>query len=184
MKLSSSKTVNAKKQPRQNRSKALGRERLRRQYLPSCVRILFVGEAPPASGRFFYQADSGLYRAIRATFIRAFPQMKRADFLRAFRDRGCYLVDLCGRPVDRLLPKSRKRACAAGEVSLSRLIRQLRPSAMVTLVRSIESNVRRANQRAEWKGEHLEVPYPGRWQRHRIEFDKQLVRFLRRLQFD
>src|SRR5690242_11432639 len=125
MKFNSSKIVSAKKQPPQNRSKALSRERLRRQYLPSRVRILFVGEAPPASGRFFYQADSGLYRALRATFNRAFPDMEGIDFLKAFRDRGCYLVDLCGRPVDRLRPKSRKRVCSAGEVPLSGLIQQL-----------------------------------------------------------
>jgi hypothetical protein len=49
------------------------------------VRILFVGEAPPASGRFFYQGDSGLYRAVRETFIAAFPSMPKDDFLNSFR---------------------------------------------------------------------------------------------------
>jgi hypothetical protein len=48
---------------------SIARERLRRRYRPDGVRILFVGEAPPASGRFFYQADSGLYRAVRDTFV-------------------------------------------------------------------------------------------------------------------
>ena len=41
--------------------------------------MLFVGESP-ASGRFFYRADSGLYRAIRQTFLSAFPDLKDADF--------------------------------------------------------------------------------------------------------
>ena len=44
------------------------RERLRRQYRPEHIRLLFIGESPPASGRFFYRRDSGLYRAIRDTF--------------------------------------------------------------------------------------------------------------------
>lgn len=61
------------------------RERLRRGYRPARVRILFVGESPPASGPFFYQADSGLYRAVRQTFLSAFPELKSAESLEWFR---------------------------------------------------------------------------------------------------
>lgn len=170
-----------KKQLPENPNRALGRERLRRQYQPRRVRILFIGEAPPASGRFFYRADSGLYRAVRDTFIRASPHLDERNFLKSFCSLGCYLVDLCGKPVDRLSPKDRKQACVKGEVRLSRIIRQLRPQAMVTLVRSIAPNVQRVQRRTKWDGPYIEVPYPGRWLRHRIEFDKQLVRFLQNL---
>ena len=173
--------MNAKKQPQEDRSQSLARERLRRKYRPVRVKILFVGESPPASGRFFYQADSGLYRAMRDTFARALPDLNGRDFLESFQTLGCYLVDLCGEPVDRFDSKSRKQACVNGEVRLSRMIRQLRPDIIVTLVRSIAPNVRRAQQRAKWCGQYLELPYPGRWQSHRIEFDKKLVRFLRQL---
>ncbi len=41
------------------------RERLRRRYFPNPVRILFVGESPPVSGRFFYQADKHCSRKRR-----------------------------------------------------------------------------------------------------------------------
>jgi hypothetical protein len=68
--------------------------------------MLFVGESPPASGRLFYHADSGLYRAIRQTFLSALPDLKDADFLESFRQLDCYLVDLCGSPVDRLTGNS------------------------------------------------------------------------------
>lgn len=170
-----------KKQPQENRTRALSREPLRRRYRPVRVRILFVGEAPPASGRFFYQADSGLYRAVRGTFIRALPALERRDFLKSFRSLGCYLVDLCGKPVDRLVPKDRRNACIDGEARLSAMIRRLRPMAVVTLVRSIAPNVRRALRRAKWEGRYIEVPYPGRWLRHRIEFEKQIVGFLQTL---
>ena len=44
------------------------RERLRRRYRSNRMRILFVGETPLVSGRFFYQGDSGLDRAVRDTF--------------------------------------------------------------------------------------------------------------------
>jgi len=159
---------------------AEARERLRRRYQPARVRMLFVGESPPASGRFFYQADSGLYRAIRQTFVAAFPELKDADFLESFRNLDCYLIDLCGSPVDRMTPKNRQLACARGEMRLGATIRRLNPEVVVTVVRSIAANVRRAIARAKWQGELVELPYPGRWESHRVEFERTLKPVLRR----
>lgn len=155
------------------------RELLRKRYRPRRVRILFVGEAPPASGRFFYRADSGLYRAIRDTFLAEFPGIRSTQFLDSFRSLGCYLVDLCGTPVDRMNVRSRQRICLASEARLSRRIRQLRPKTIVTVVRSIGIHVRRAEQQANWSGPHFELPYPGRWHRNRKEFHRKLVPVLR-----
>ena len=164
-----------KKQPRTGRKSILVRERLRRRYRPKRVQILFIGEAPPVSGRFFYQADSGLYRAVRDTFIRAFPTHCDEDFLNSFSRLGCYLVDLCGKPVDHLDNKQRKKACAEGEARLGRAFQQLHPKVVITVVRSIAGNVQRVQQKANWAGTYLELPYPGRWWRHRIAFEKTLV---------
>jgi len=158
----------------------LAKEGLRRSYRPGHVRLLFVGEAPPASGRFFYQADSGLYRVVRHTFIEALPSLQDADFLTSFRDLGCYLVDLCGRPVDQLDRKERRQACIEGEARLGKLVTQLRPEIMITIVRSIAANVIRAQQRAGWTGKHLVLPYPGRWHSHRDAFAAELVPLLRK----
>jgi hypothetical protein len=159
--------------------RAITRERLRKHYRPDHVRILFVGESPPASGRFFYQADSGLYRAVKETFLRAFPSLKNAEFLDSFCSLGCYLVDLCGEPVDSLIQDARRHACRRGEARLAQKIRTLRPQTIVTVVRSIRTNVSRAKERAGWSGHHLELPYPGRWHRHRSKFRRLLVPFLR-----
>jgi hypothetical protein len=155
------------------------RERLRRRHRPRRVRVLFVGEAPPASGRFFYRRDSGLYRALRGAFATAFPGERAADFLEAFRARGCYLVDLCGEPVDDLDTDARSAAGRAGEPALARTLRRLRPEAVVTLVRAIVPSVRRAEANAGWTGERLDVPYPGRWHAHRQAFATLFVPWLR-----
>jgi hypothetical protein len=157
------------------------RERLRRKYRPKRIRLLFVGEAPPASGRFFYLANSGLYRAIRDTFVAAFPALESRDteFLDSFQAAGCYLVDLCGKPVDRMEPRLRRRACQAGEARLARTLRKLRPEVVVTIVRSIDRNVRRAEASAEWSGPHIVLPYPGRWHRFRVIFRRKLTPLLR-----
>lgn len=151
------------------------REALRRRYRPERVRILFVGEAPPMSGRFFYRADSGLYRAVRDTFIVAFPSLKNSEFLKEFRSLGCYLIDLCGEPVDHLPRNTRMDICRAGEARLVRAILVLRPTVVVTLVRAIRNSAERALTMAKWSGTHLELPYPGRWKHHRVEFQRQLI---------
>jgi hypothetical protein len=160
--------------------KLAAKERLRKRYRPARVKILFVGEAPPASGRFFYRADSGLYRAIRDAFAHACPALPNEDFLESFRAQGCYLVDLCGRPVDRLGRKARRRACVNGEARLARTLKRLQPDIAITLVRSIARNVRRAEGRAKWSGQRIELPYPGRWHRHRMEFLSGLAPVLRK----
>lgn len=159
---------------------SLGRERLRKRYRPHSVRILFVGESPPASGRFFYQGDSGLYRAVKNTFATAFPGLPKGEFLDSFRGLGCYLVDLCGQPVDHMIRDARERACLAGEIRLARTIRAMQPKIIVAVVRSISMNVKRAQDQAGWSGIYLELPYPGRWHRYRIEFERQLVPVLRK----
>ena len=159
--------------------RAIARERLQSHYRPDRVRILFVGESPPASGRFFYQADSGLYRAVREAFVLAFPSLKNDEFLHSFSTLGCYLVDLCGEPVDNMTWGARRHACRKGETRLAQKIRALRPQTVVTVVRSIRANVKRAQIRAGWSGPHLELPYPGRWHRHRTKFRRLLIPFLR-----
>lgn len=160
------------------------KERLRKRYRPGCVRLLFVGESPPASGRFFYQADSGLYRAIRDTFALALPNyvspgIEENDFLVSFGALGCYLIDLCGEPVDRLSPRERKIVCADSEVRLARTLRRLRPDVVITVVRSIGDNVKRSERHANWCGRHIELPYPGRWHHYRRIFVRELALVLR-----
>ena len=86
------------------------RERLRRRDRPVLVRVLFIGEAPPASGRFFYQCDSGLYRAMLDAFRAIDESIDAAEFLTKFQSAGCYLVDACPYPVDQLDPLSRRKA--------------------------------------------------------------------------
>jgi hypothetical protein len=67
--------------------------------------------SPPVSP--VYHGDSRLYRATREAFQAADASISDAVFLQTFRDSGCYLVNLCAEPVDRLEAKSRRGACWA-----------------------------------------------------------------------
>jgi hypothetical protein len=81
--------------------------------------------------------------------------------------------------VDNMTWDARRHACRKGETRLAQKIRALRPQTVVTVVRSIRANVKRAQTRAGWSGPHLELPYPGRWHRHRTKFRRLLIPFLR-----
>lgn len=77
---------------------AENREVLRVRYQPKRVKILFVGESPPGSGNFFYLATGPLFRSTRQAFVEAGPPWEPASadrFLEHFRNRECYLEDLC-----------------------------------------------------------------------------------------
>jgi len=156
-------------------------ETLRRSFQPDHVKLLFVGESPPASGRFFYQADSGLYRAFRDTFAVLDSSINDANFLSRFQEYGCYLVDLCADPVDNLQPKARRTACAMAEDALAQTIDALKPLTIAILLRSIEANVNRAIAKTNWSGSLIALPYPGRWARLRTEFATLLTPVIREL---
>lgn len=149
-------------------------EQLRRQYRPEQVRLLFIGESPPASGRFFYARNSGLYRAMLEVFKSVDPGIRDETFLDVFQASGCYLVDLCPQPVDHLDRHQRRATCAASEELLAKEILVLGPLMIATLLRSIEPNVARAVTLACWKGQTIHLPYPGRWERLRVQFAERL----------
>jgi hypothetical protein len=162
-------------------AKAADHEAVRARYRPEKVGLLFVGESPPASGRFFYNRDSGLYRAMLGAFHAVDHAISDDNFLDVFQKTGCYLTDACRRPVDRLDLVARRDACSAGEKTLASRIRKLQPGIIISLVRSIKGNVENAASLASWDGTLLNTPYPGRWIRHRQEFLKILTPELRRL---
>lgn len=140
--------------------------------------MLFIGESPPASGRFFYSGNSGLYRAVRDVFHTIDPSINDDTFLARFRKYDCYLIDVCSDAVDQLEPKARRAACMEGEASLSRSIRLLQPEMIVSVVRSIRENLERAINMAHWHGPILHLPYPGRWIHHREIFSAELLPYL------
>jgi len=158
-----------------------GREALRRSFRPGKVRVLFAGESPPASGRFFYQRDSGLYRAMRDLFEMADSRVSDENFLQKFQGCGCYLVDLCGEPVDKLERNARRAAHVAGERSLRHTIDRLQPEVIVSLCRSIRPSVSRAAAAASWTGPIMDVPYPGRWIHHNRVFVAKLLPLVKRI---
>ena len=151
-------------------------ERLRRRYKPDDVRVLFVGESPPAGGTFFYRANSKLYDASREAFERAIPRLAREDdFLCAFARLGCYVEDLALYPVNHLDLRDPERleARAAGVKPLARRIKPLRPKRFVFVMKAIVDDVRDALDAAGHNGvQRDDLPFPAR---HRDRYVAELA---------
>src|SRR5690606_36617036 len=104
-------------------------EALRAAYKPSTVRVLFVGEAPPASGSFFYAGDSQVYRYLREGLQAHLGNP--GDFLRAFTDRGYFLDDLVTEPVDGLPRAARRQIYRRRVPLLAGRMAEMRPGIVV-----------------------------------------------------
>ncbi|MCC5786886.1 MAG: hypothetical protein JJU33_09315 [Phycisphaerales bacterium] len=142
-------------------------EELRARYRPHRIRVLLVGESPPAGGTFFYAANSNLYRhtreAFESVFDRAWPDEESFfDFLREY---GFFLEDLCLEPVNGMTSSERRRARTLGEPALANRIATLRPKAIAVTPKAIAQNVTRSLAAAGIEVEPSMLPFPAMgWQ--------------------
>jgi hypothetical protein len=136
-------------------------EELRASYRPDRITTLFVGESAPASGRFFYSANSSLYHAMRRAFG------GETTFLEDFKTRGFYLDDLVREPVNKLARQERSRLRWASIDGLSERLTQYRPTAVVIVMRAIKPMIRDAMRKAGILYEPFCAPHPafGNWTR-------------------
>jgi len=151
-------------------------EELRNFYQPDKVKILFVGESPPAGKTFFYAANSNLFRATLAAFQLAFPEIARDDFFRSFKEMGCYLVDLCDQPVNKLTNPEKKKVCQAGIPILSQVIRDLKPKVILVVSKGILSYVEQAQALSGSPAPLHALPFPAMG--HQREYTQRLRRLL------
>lgn len=154
----------------------MNNEELRKFYEPDKVKILFVGESPPAGKTFFYTGNSNLFRATLAGFQLAFPEIARDDFFRSFEEMGCYLVDLCDQPVNKLTNPEKKKISQAGIPILGQVIRDLKPEVILVVSKSILPYVEQAQALSTSTAPLHALPFPAMG--HQREYTQRLMRLL------
>lgn len=157
-------------------------EVLRLRFRPEHVRVLLIGESAPAGGTFFYAMNSLLYSATQDAFRQAIPGLlTQQNFLRSFQHLGCYLVDLCDRPVNRVPDEERRAARDAGGPRLSDSVRATRPPVVITVMMDIAPWVDRALSAAEHRpAQRFDLPFPRKQHAHRyVELLAAALRSLR-----
>ena len=163
--------------PRKSRT-----DRLRHKYRPRNVRVLFLGEAPPNDGTFFYAGRSNLHDHTRAAFYAAWPELKsEGDFRRVFARLGCFIEDLSERPMPRDRTERRRR-CRVAEDDLADRLKRHSPLAVVIVMSTIENHLRRALRvagLADVETKVLRFPAYG-WQPNYERELRKLVKRLRR----
>lgn len=156
-------------------------ERLRNRYRPADVRLLFVGESAPASGKFFYRGRTAVTRYTRQAFERAFSRrfVDDEEFLAFFQSTGCWLDDVVSDlHVDRLPARDRRAVIRDALDDFSARLRSCSPTEIVVVLRRILPVVRRAADQAGVNAAVHSLPFPGfHWQG---DFENGLVSVLRR----
>lgn len=111
-----------------------------------------VGESPPPSGHFFYQAsDERIFTSItRKAFTTAFDREYEGvqDFLDDFKSHGFFLDELYDSPQDDV-PTAEKEKLERQAISqLAQRLGEYRPERLLVFSLRIESAVREATARA------------------------------------
>ncbi|MGB7097478.1 MAG: hypothetical protein WBD95_01750 [Xanthobacteraceae bacterium] len=146
-------------------------ERLRLQYRPERITVLFVGEARPASDCFFHRGNSGLTNYMRD--VLGGPKGD-VEFLNWFKARRWYLDDLVMTPIENL--RERRKQCREARASLASRIAEYQPAAIGCLLKSICDDVEIATSKANSKAPPYTVPFAG--QGHQTKFNDQMKRIL------
>jgi hypothetical protein len=129
-------------------------EGLRKRFRPDRITTLFVGESAPASGKFFYSGNSGLFREMQKAFG------GRSTFLEDFKRRGFYLDDLVLTPVNKLKSKERSALRWRSAAKLADRLKDYKPGAIVIAMYAIEPMVREAMRIAGVPYEPYCIPHP------------------------
>ena len=140
----------------------------REEYRPGRIKVLFVGEAPPANGAFFYCGKNRLLDHMRTAV--GSEHMGDVVFLKNFRDRGWYLDDFVTAPIADL--RKRREKCRDARDSLSIRIAEYKPQAIVCLLRSIRDDVEIAAYKAGSGVRPYVLQFAG--QGHQTEFKKAI----------
>ncbi|WP_022669152.1 hypothetical protein [Desulfospira joergensenii] len=137
-------------------------ESIRQSYRPSRIKLLMIGESPPASGRFFYiNSPMTTYTAHAFEAAYGIHFQDNAEFLSFFRSSGCFLDDLCHTPVDNLLGSDRKQRRFENIGPLSQRIRRADPKVVVTFLKSIKEHVQEAIMKSKCNPVSYVLFFPG-----------------------
>ena len=144
-------------------------ENIRNSFRPRHITILFVGESPPGSGKFFYYGNSQMAENMER-ILGHYLFGNTEDFLNNFKESGCYLDDLVLEP-GRPSPKIRKQAIN----DLAARIREYRPRVVVALLKRIADDVKEALEKSGTDACFYATCFPGNRQVLSFENDTKNI---------
>jgi len=84
--------------------------KLRNKYLPETLRIIFIFESPPASGKYFNDETGSKTEPLFNEMMKAlhYKPVDKKDGLEFFKNQGFFLVDSTYKPVNKMKGKERE----------------------------------------------------------------------------
>ena len=154
-------------------------ESIRQSYRPSKVRLLLIGESPPANQGFFY-VTSAMTKYTAQAFSKAHGTSFQSDneFLCHFKNYGCFLDDLCHTPVDHLPREQRAKNLQDSVIDLSQRIKEMNPAVVVIILKKIETYVRVAILKSGLNPPTFVLPFPGHG--HQAKYKEQLIEIIQK----
>jgi len=81
--------------------------KLRDQYKPDNLKVIFILESPPVSGKYFYDDNSKSDLFVVMMEIIKYKETSKHDGLRTFQKAGYFITDATYTPVNKMLEKER-----------------------------------------------------------------------------
>jgi hypothetical protein len=136
--------------------------------------ILFVGESPPDSKRFFYYGNGNIAFSTMRSFSKSFKVKCNnvLSFLQFFKDCGCYLDDMCHEPVNYLSRADKESMIWEGVDGLRNKILLFSPRLIVAILSRIRPYVYEAAEKASFSLNAIHVlPFPGHGHQSQYEIN-------------
>jgi len=152
-------------------------EKIRQSYAPDRIKLLLIGESPPDSGKFFYvKSHMTTYTSQAFEKAHGIKFKDNSDFLKYFKDCGCFLDDLCHTPVNHLSKKDREKELENCIATLSERIKKFNPPVVAIVLKKIEKYVREAITKSGCTPEIYVLPFPGNgWQNKYIDGLSEII---------
>ncbi len=136
---------------------------LKQNYKPANVTVLFIADGRPVNNRYFYLKNSSMFRAVKDAYTQVFGDFSsNDDFLKVFKEMGCYFESLTAEPIKFMPPKEQVAARLAGVKPLADKIAEMQPRLIIISLKTIEKYAREAIALSGVKTvEHIAVtPFP------------------------
>ena len=155
---------------------------LRNKYLPTNVKVVFILESPPTSGKYFYDEEGSLSESLFSAMMKLLnlkPQNKR-EGLKAFADSGHFLVDATYEPVNQLKGKIRDNTIFRNFEKLVTDLKKLGDPELINFV-LVKANIcRLLEPRLLSKGFNIRnngiiVPFPSTGQQKKFSIEIQKI---------
>ena len=137
------------------------------QFRPKIIKVLFIGESPPAKERFFFflAPNADLYNFTKQAFEIAFKDcaIDPNNFLNFFKNLGCFLDDLCENPINHLDDFTKDKKRIASISSLATRIKEYNPVVIIAIMKKIRNHITKAINISGIKPKHtFFLGYPTR----------------------